>query len=113
VSDASIAQPRRPEDVNRPAARPHRVRNTALFPEGKFLHVPRGGARVLYFTKTGQEPNVGSWANGMKLASERLLDQLLMQCLPGFDHEREALGAPLLDARLHPMRSEGIHDQGR
>jgi hypothetical protein len=44
----------------------------------------------------------GSWPNGIKLASEFLLDQLLTQYLPGFDHEREALGAPLLDARLHP-----------
>jgi hypothetical protein len=48
----------------------------------------------------------------MKLISERLLDQLLTQVLPGCDHEREALGAPLLDTRLYPMRSEGIHDQG-
>jgi hypothetical protein len=36
VSDASIAQPRRPEDVNWPAARPRRVRNTALFLRGSF-----------------------------------------------------------------------------
>ena len=55
--------------------------------------------------------NVGSYANGMKLASELLLDQLLTPCLPGFDHQREALGPPLLDARLHAMRSDGVDDQ--
>jgi hypothetical protein len=48
----------------------------------------------------------------MKLTSELWLDQLLTQFLPGFDHEREALGPPLLDARLHPMRADGVHDQG-
>jgi hypothetical protein len=53
----------------------------------------------------------GSWPNGMKLASERLLDQLLAQCLPGFDHQWETLGPPFLDARLYPMRSDGIDDQ--
>src|SRR5262245_18308007 len=36
VSDASIAQPTRPEDTNRPAAHPHRVRNTARFLRGNF-----------------------------------------------------------------------------
>jgi hypothetical protein len=55
--------------------------------------------------------NVGSWLNGMKLASKLLLDQLLTQCLPGFDHQREALGPPLLDARLHAMRSDGVDEQ--
>ena len=56
-------------------------------------------------TKTGQEPN------GMKLASERLLDQLLAQLLSGFNHQREALGSPLLDPRLHSMRSDRVDDQ--
>ena len=48
----------------------------------------------------------------MKLTSELLLYQLLTQFLPGFDHERETFGSPLLDARLHPMRSDGMHDHG-
>jgi hypothetical protein len=47
----------------------------------------------------------------MKLASGLLLDQLLTQCLPGFDHQWEALGAPFLDTRLHAMRSDGDDDQ--
>jgi hypothetical protein len=47
----------------------------------------------------------------MKLASELWLDQLLTQCLPGFAHEREALGAPFLDTRLHAMRSDGVDEQ--
>jgi hypothetical protein len=50
-----------------------------------------------HFTKSGQEPN------GIKLASELWLEQLRTQFLPGCDHQWEALGAPLLDARLHPM----------
>ena len=54
---------------------------------------------------------LGSWPNGIKLASELLLDQLLTQCLPGFDHKREAFGPPFLDARLHAMRSDGVDDQ--
>jgi hypothetical protein len=54
---------------------------------------------------------VGSWVNGIKLASDLLVYQLLTQCLPGFDHQREALGSPLLDARLHPMGADGVHDQ--
>ena len=53
----------------------------------------------------------GSAANGIKLASERLLDHLLTQFLPGFDHQREALGSPFLDARLHARRSDGVDDQ--
>jgi hypothetical protein len=49
----------------------------------------------------------------MKLTSELLLYQrLLTQFLPRFDHEGEALGSPLLDARLHPMRADGVDDQG-
>jgi hypothetical protein len=51
----------------------------------------------LAFTKSAQEPN------GVKLTSELLLEQLLTQFLPGLDHQWEAFGAPLLDARLHPM----------
>ena len=54
---------------------------------------------------------VGLGPNGIKLASELLLYQLLTQCLPGFDHQREALGPPFLDARLHPMRACGVHNQ--
>jgi hypothetical protein len=53
----------------------------------------------------------GSWPNGMKLTSTLLLYQLLTQYVPGCDHEREALGAPFLDARLHPMGADGINDQ--
>jgi hypothetical protein len=41
-----------------------------------------------------------------------VLDQLLTQFPSGCDHEREALGAPFLDARLHPMRADGVDDQG-
>ena len=58
------------------------------------------------FTKTGQEPN------GIKLASARLVEQLLPQFLPGLDHEGEGLGSPFLDTRLHSMRSTGVYDQG-
>ena len=54
---------------------------------------------------------VGFGPNGIKLASELLLDHLLTQFLPGFDHQREALGSPFLDARLHSMRSDGVDDQ--
>jgi hypothetical protein len=46
---------------------------------------------------------VGFDPNGVKLTSELLLEQLLTQFLPGLDHQWEAFGAPLLDARLHPM----------
>jgi hypothetical protein len=56
-------------------------------------------------------PDYGSWPNGIKLASKLLLYQLLTQCLPRFDHQREALGPPLLDARLHAMRSDRVDDQ--
>jgi hypothetical protein len=55
---------------------------------------------------------IGSNPNGMKLACEFLLYQLLTQCLPGFEHQGEALGAPLLDARLYPMRADGVGDYG-
>jgi hypothetical protein len=48
----------------------------------------------------------------MKLTSELLLYQRLSQFLPGLDHEREALGPPLLDARLHPMRADRVDEQG-
>jgi hypothetical protein len=53
----------------------------------------------------------GSWPNGVKLAPARVLEQLLPQCLPGCDHQREGLGTPLLDARLHLMGAYGVHDQ--
>jgi hypothetical protein len=56
-------------------------------------------------------PNIGSWPNGIKLGSDLLVYPLLTQCLPGFDHQWEALGAPLLDPRLHPMGTDGVHDQ--
>jgi hypothetical protein len=48
----------------------------------------------------------------MKLASARLVEQLLPQFLPGCDHEGEGLGSPFLDTRLHSMRSTGVDDQG-
>jgi hypothetical protein len=54
----------------------------------------------------------GSSANGIKLASERLLDQLPAQFLSGFNHEREALGSPLFDPRLCPMQADGVDKQG-
>jgi hypothetical protein len=41
----------------------------------------------------------------MKLTSELLLYELLTQCLPGFDHERKALGPPLLDTGV-PVAKE-------
>jgi hypothetical protein len=47
----------------------------------------------------------------MKLASKLLVYQLLTQFLPGFDHQREALGPPFLDTRLYAMRSDGVDDQ--
>jgi hypothetical protein len=34
----------------------------------------------------------------------------LTQFLPGFDHQREALGPPFFDARLHAMQSDGVDD---
>src|SRR5688572_29563512 len=49
--------------------------------------------------------------NGIKLACELLLYQLLTQFLPGLDHKGEALGPPFLDARLDSMRSDGDDDQ--
>jgi hypothetical protein len=48
--------------------------------------------------------------NGMKLTSELWLYPLLTSFLPGCAHEREALGAPLLDPRLHPIGAYGDHD---
>ena len=47
----------------------------------------------------------------MKLASERLLYHLLTQFLPGFDHQGEWLGSPLLDTRLLPARADGLDEQ--
>jgi hypothetical protein len=55
--------------------------------------------------------SVGSWANGMKLASALWLDSLLAQFLPGCDHQREALGSPLLDPRLYPMGAFRVDPQ--
>jgi hypothetical protein len=54
----------------------------------------------------------GSVTNGIKLAAERWLDQLLTQFGPRCDHQGEGLGSPFLDARLHAMRSDGIDAQG-
>jgi hypothetical protein len=59
----------------------------------------------MWLTKSADDPN------GMKLASELLLDQLLTQFLPGFDHQRETLGPPFLDAWLYSMRSDGVDDR--
>jgi hypothetical protein len=56
-------------------------------------------------------PELLSKPNGIQLTSRLLLEQLLAQCLPGFDHQGETLGPPLLDARLHAMRSDGVDDQ--
>ena len=55
----------------------------------------------------GQEPN------GMKLAPTRVLDQPLTQFLPGCDHERKAFRSSFLDARLHTMGADRVHDQRR
>src|SRR2546430_8299776 len=93
-------------------AHPHESSRSVLMasePEGHHsysqrLWAQRTVCRLLAF-------NVGSWPNGIKLASERLLDQLLAQCLPGFDHKWETLGPPFLDARFYPMRSDGVDDQ--
>ena len=52
----------------------------------------------------------GSYANGMKLASEPWLYQRLTQFRPGFDHERDTFGSPLLDARLHPTGAYGVDE---
>src|SRR5688500_8577494 len=62
-------------------------------------------ASSAFLTKSGHAPN------GMKLDFELLLCRLLTQCSPGFDHERETLGPPLLDARLHPMGAYRDHNQ--
>jgi hypothetical protein len=55
--------------------------------------------------------NVDSWPNGIKLASELLLESLLTQCLPGFKHQREALGPPLLDAWLNAIGAFKVNNQ--
>jgi hypothetical protein len=56
------------------------------------------------FIENGTDPN------GMKLASARVLCQLLTQCLPGCAPQGEGRGPPLLDARLHTRRAghEGL-----
>jgi len=43
--------------------------------------------------------------------AQQTLDQLLAQFLPGLVHEREALGSPFLDPRLHLMGAYGVNDQ--
>ena len=48
----------------------------------------------------------------MKLASDRVVYQLLTQGLPGLDHQGETLRLPFLDARLHSMRSDGVNAPG-
>jgi hypothetical protein len=55
---------------------------------------------------------IGAWPNGIKLAAEHWLEQLLTQFVPRFDHQGEGFGPPFLDARLHAMRSDGVgaHD---
>jgi hypothetical protein len=53
---------------------------------------------------------MGSYANGIKLASELVLDQLLTQFLPGFDYTWAAFGPPFLDARRHSRPSDGVDD---
>ena len=78
------------------AAGPHRL-------NGALTRTDNDPTRL---TKTGQEPN------GIKLAAELVLYQLLMQCLPGYDHKGEALRPPFLDAGLHAMGSYGVDDQG-
>jgi hypothetical protein len=67
--------------------------------------IPRDSPAPAWLTKTDDDPN------GMKLASECIQDQLLTQFLPGFNHERDTLGSPLLDARLHPMGAFRINNQ--
>src|SRR5262245_61655386 len=67
--------------------------------------IPQYFPLFLHFTENDEDPN------GMKLTSELLLQQRLTQFLPGCDPPREALGAPLLEARLHPRGASGVHDQ--
>jgi hypothetical protein len=56
-------------------------------------------------TKSAQEPN------GIKLACELLVYQLLTQFLSGFDHVRKARGSPLPDARLCAIGALWIYHQ--
>jgi hypothetical protein len=73
---------------------------------------PKTSDRAHFRENDQRELNIDApVSNGIKLASELLLDHLLTQFLPGFDHQREALGSPFLDARLHAMRSDGVDDQ--
>ena len=51
-----------------------------------------------------------SW-NGIKLTYDFLLSQLLAQVLPGFEHQRKALGPPVLAPWHQPMRSHGVDKQ--
>jgi hypothetical protein len=70
----------------------------------------RAAAHPDWGTAAGNEK--GSDPNGMKLAAQCWLDQLLTQFVPRFDHDGEGLGAALLDARLQAMRSDGVDTQG-
>lgn len=49
--------------------------------------------------------------NGIRLAADSLRHQLLTQFVPGFDHQWEALGSPLLHARFHPMGADRVDHQ--
>jgi hypothetical protein len=93
--------------ASHPGERPHPSRQHNILVHHGRHEPPRRGqlGHHLAFTKSAQEPN------GIKLASELLLDQLLTQCLPGFDHKWEALGPPFLDAWFHAMRADGVDDQ--
>jgi hypothetical protein len=65
----------------------------------------RSAALASHATKEGSD------TNGMKLAPELLVYQLLTQFLPGFEHQGEALGPPFLDPQLYSMRSDRVDDQ--
>jgi len=64
-----------------------------------------------HFPGSGVRTYEDSDPNGIKLAHACLLEQLLSQFLPGFDHQGEGLGPPLLDARLRPKRAHRINEQ--
>jgi hypothetical protein len=70
--------------------------------ERKGKAIPRGLRLIIKETP---------WPNGMQLAPELLVYHLLTQCLPGFEHQGEALGPPVLDTRPYSMRSDRIDDQ--
>src|SRR5882724_6285971 len=62
-------------------------------------------------TKSGQEPNVGSYANGIQLGSKCVLYQGLAQQTSWFAHKREGFGPPLFDSGLDAVRTYGIDEQ--